>query len=356
MERYSAPVTFVQASSAHVAEIKNDMERIRGGGGVAKASTQAGIIADLQSSAQHGSTSSQSALKRSRDDEAPQSLSLEHCSVMQLLFPHPQLQKEVSLLELGRTEDGAAVAFLLPMKWSFVHVVIVPVLPKAICYGMDAFPRGWDTFLAKTSTHSDVRLRCLAAMVELRNRVTSLLCSSESGLESILMRGSLLANLHGRCGDLRWSGREELAKARQCFSKKRSDGALVCPIRVGFAPRDCDSLVNAPALHVLSSDGYYAANSALLWHSAFSAAFEDAGPRGSMEADVSRCLQVVEREAALTLLERMALRKRLGRCSDVPCPLCAKQFGTIDEASRHWHAKCLPFAAASVQIGTPLFL
>jgi hypothetical protein len=355
MERFfqhasPSPVLFVEASATHLQGTKIDLQRIREGGGVARASTQAGIAADIQNSSL---SAEQHTLNKRPREESTAVSSLEHCSLLQLLFPHKDIRDDVMLLELERSTDGAAVAFLLPMKWSIVHVVIVPIVPKTICYGMDVYPRSWEEFLTKTASFPEARQQCLVAVVELKNRVIALLTG---GLQTVLLNQRLLRKLHGRFEGLRWSGEAELAKARECFSKKRKDGALVCPLRVGFVPPDCDPLLNAPAMHVMSSDGLYAADSSLTWHSAFSAAFADAAPRASLKQDLEHCLSVIEKQGRLTILERIALRKCLARCSDVPCPLCGKTFLSIDETSRHWLSKCLPSAAATVQVGTPLFL
>ncbi|CUE69796.1 Hypothetical protein, putative [Bodo saltans] len=355
MERFhsASSITFVEASAAHLQDAKVDMQRIREGGGVARASTQAGIAADIHNSSSFSGRESSTTSKRARE-EGHVETSLEHCSLLQLLFPHEDIRSDIELLELDRSKDGAAVAFLLPMKWSIVHVAIVPILPASICYGMDVFPRSWDEFLSKTASHLEVRRQSLAAVVEVRNRVITLLCTD--GLQTVLLNQRLIAKFQGRFAGLRWSGDGELAKARDCFSKKRKDGALVCPMRVGFVPQDSDPLLNAPALHIMTSDGLYASESSMLWQSAFSTVFEDAAPRGSLDQDLDHFLKVIERQAALKMLDRVALRKRLARCSDIPCPLCGKQFLTLEETSRHWLSKCLPSAAASIQLGSPLFL
>jgi hypothetical protein len=364
-------VVFVEASATHLQNAAMDMQRIKTGGGVARASTQAGIVADIQMSAPSmgrggiglagGVGEPDGYGKRPRAEEAD--VSLEHCSILQLLFPHDGIRADVKALRVAATtveEGGGAVAFLLPMKWSFVHVVIAPVLPRELCSGMGAYPTGWEAFMVRTAPRPEMQRRCLIAMIELRDVVTRRICGEQGGehdgVPAILMDKSVVSRLHGRCGSLRWSGAPELEEAKMHFAKKRKDGATVCPIRVGFVPHDCDPLLNGPVLHVLSSDGFYTSKYASMWHGLFSAEFKDATPRGSMEQDVQVLLEHGRREAAMTMLDHVARRKRLARCSDIPCPLCGKTFSCVEETSKHWMNKCLASAAASIQPGKPLYL
>lgn len=380
-----AHVNFVPASDAHLQEIADDITRIRTRGATFRSATEEGVYRELKSTAQgsgsglgigfqpDGPSSTRVPYSDQRRRARDEGVDATQLTVKLMLFPHPDTVHLVEMLQVDRLDN--AVAFFVPTKWAFIHVVIVPLLPYK---RSDLYPASWsELYSATTPQQQEIILRDVET---LRQRVVAQFsvgrtCSAWLSDESRVVRA--LKNAH--CNDpgsstCRWQGCREQQQFFSVLYKKKEQayvrqlaksGApmpspkavldsldVVVPLRVGVFMTPVANTFDVPVVHVLSGDVMYCHERAIMWNAVFC---KEHFVEFSGSTKIAGATSAPFAAPLPTGGQLLATRKKLMNANDLTCPGC-QLVASLPELTAHWRDTCLPGLVKVLREGTPMLL